>query len=429
MSVVTAQGSADDVGAFTRGHGIRPFAKGQDCVKFGIWDRTTRTCTLATDLSGAIYILLDDATLDCAGHKLVGPGPGFGAFWIAGIFLEDSSENVTVKNCDISDHIFCILGVNNNSHTIERNYIHDCPRGIRFYGGSGNHQILNNMITETNRPIAVINNDNKISGNIIANPNTIANGIFVGGQGNEVSYNDISGAEDSSVFFYGSDNIIANNRIHDSAGIQMEYRDQEGPSGNNYVVDNVIEAGFRDNTCFIPLFLCDNGISLSAYRAQVNFNDSFGNGVTDNNTIAGNTILNFSGVGIELDNIGTNTVVSDNVITGNFLGGIRLAHGCPTCEYEFMRNDIVGNIGTPLISIDSSYDQDLNRTPLGPLAVDITGDDGLGNPIGNYWGRDDCPTGPFFVAGVDSNDGSVVDSNPFGIPVAGLASVPTPPGC
>jgi len=48
--------------------------------------------------------------------------------------------------------------------------------------------------------------------------------------------------------------------------------------------------------------------------------------------------------------------------------------------------------------------------------------------IGNYWGRD-CPTGPFFISGNDSNALDVVDSSPLGIPVAGLVSVPTPPGC
>ncbi len=147
----------------------------------------------------------------------------------------------------------------------------------------------------------------------------------------------------------------------------------------------------------------------------------------DNNTITGNTIRNFPGAGIEFDNAGTNNVVSDNVITQNG-GGILLAHRCPTCEYKFMRNDIFNNGGTPLVSRDSIYNQNFVRTLLGPLAVDIVGDDGVGNPIGNYWDRE-CPTGPFFVASVDSNDVSVVDSNPFGIPVAELASVPIPPGC
>ena len=88
-----------------------------------------------------------------------------------------------------------------------------------------------------------------------------------------------------------------------------------------------------------------------------------------------------------------------------------------------MRNDIVNNGGTPLASFDSEFDQNFVRTLLGPLAVDIAGDDGLGNPIGNFWGRN-CGEGPIgaplFQPGVDSNALDVVDSFPFRQPVANI---------
>ncbi len=195
--------------------------------------------------------------------------------------------------------------------------------------------------------------------------------------------------------------------------------------------------------------MCDSGILLTAARAQIEFNNAFGDGFMDNNTVTGNTIRNFPGAGIEFDNAGTNNVVSHNLITENVLGGILLAHRCPSCEYKFMRNDIVNNAGTPLVSLDSVYGQNFVRTLLGPLPVDIAGDDGLGNPVGNFWGRvcgddeddddddqnGDGPLGPpFFNAGVDSNALDVIDNSPFGVPVASLEEdedddLPLPPGC
>jgi len=395
MSVVNAQGKADNE-PFTQGQGLRTFQAGPDCNKYGFWDAATRTCTLATDLSGTIFIQIDDATLDCAGHKLMGSG----VVWTIGISLGDRSKNITIKNCDISGYERGIAARNSNGIRIESNYIHDCSIGISLSEGSG-IQILNNTV------------DTGVIG-------------INAGSGSAITNNDITRQEVFAVLIAGSFITIADNYIHESAGIRVTFFDLEGPSNNNVIEGNIIENGTGNFDCGTDP-LCDSGITLTALRAQVVFNNAFGEGFMDNNTITGNTIRDFPGAGIQLDNIGNNNVVSDNVITQNG-GGILLVHRCPTCDYKFMRNDIFNNAGTPLVSSDSVYSQDFVRTLLGPLAVDIVGDDGMGNPIGNYWGRT-CPSAPFFIAGIDSNDATVADSNPFGIPVAGLASVPMPPGC
>lgn len=416
MGVASTQESANDQ-RYTQGQGVRTFLAGPDCNKYGFWDAVTRTCTLATDLTGSISIQVDDATLDCAGHKLMGPGSGFGTIWSAGIFISDLSENVTIKNCDISGYEIGIFAPISNSHRIESNYIHDCPIGIRLSEGSGN-QILNNTVVD------VINSIGAGEGSIISG-NTVDTGEFgiSARAGSEITNNDITRQVFFAIFVTGSFSTVADNYIHESSGIRVGFFTGIGPTTDNLIAGNVIENG----TGCGPDPFCDSGISLTAHTAQVQFSNAFGEGFMDNNTITGNIIRNFPGAGIQFDNAGNNNVVSDNIITENG-GGILLTHRCPDCEYKFMRNDIFNNGGTPLVSLDSVWSQDFMRTLLGPLAVDIVGDDGMGNPIGNYWGRD-CPSAPYFIAGVDSNDASVVDSNPFGIPVAGLANVPTPPAC
>jgi len=448
---------------------------GGDCTTIGTWDAGSKTCTMTIDINDSIRINSPGITLDCAAHKITSPAFG------TGVRIPSGANGVTVKDCVISDFAVGIGTAFNNDHFIIDNIVKNYfSRGISIFSGSNitvsnnvvdgdtvpkaafergivvssgsENKILTNTIFNSVIPITVSrSNGNIISGNIV---DTGVFGVGIdGGEYNEITDNDITGQGVFGIIILGSYHTIADNVIHESAGIRVTFVDQLGPTNNNVVKGNIIENGIGINTCAAGAG-CDDGILLTAANAQV-FSNAFGNGFMDNNTITGNTIRNFPGTGIEFNNVGTNNVVSHNVITDNALGGILLAHRCPSCEYKFMRNDIFNNGGIPFVSVDSETDQNFIRTLLGPLAVDIAGDDGLGNPIGNFWGRvcdddgidDDDGDGdsdeddrstwpflqgpPFFIAGMDSNDLYVTDSFPFGVSVAdsdddeGLL----PPGC
>lgn len=424
---------------------------GGGCTLVGAWDGGSKTCTITLDINDSIRIDSPGITLECAAHKITSPaGPGaFGA----GVLIPFGVNGATVKNCNLSGFFFGILTIFNNDHLIMDNIVKnyfsvgifiisgsnitvannvvdgnaepeaEFESGIVINGGSEN-QILTNTILNSVIPASVF----RSNGNIISG-NTVDTGVFGinvdGGDFTEITDNDITGQDIFSVFIAGSFNTIADNDIHESAGIRLTFFDQVGPTNNNVVEGNIIENGIGNIFCGGGRGpSCDNGILLTAARAQIEFSNAFGDEFMDNNTITGNTIRNFPGAGIEFDNAGTNNVVSNNVISENFLGGILLAHRCPSpCEYRFMSNDIVNNGGTPLASFDSEYSQNFVRTLLGPLAVDIAGDDGLGNLIGNYWGRN-CGGGPnsapLFQPGVDSNALDVVDSFPFRHPVVNI---------
>ena len=53
-------------------------ATGGDCTSVGVWETSTKTCTLAANVYDAIEILSSGLTLDCAGHEIIATG-AFGA--------------------------------------------------------------------------------------------------------------------------------------------------------------------------------------------------------------------------------------------------------------------------------------------------------------------------------------------------------------
>src|SRR6202521_291340 len=76
----------------------------------------TTTTTLTADQQGSISIAADAVTLDCAGHRVAGPG-------FAGIYISGQT-GVTVKNCHVSGFQFGLFLDSASLNTLTRSEEH-----------------------------------------------------------------------------------------------------------------------------------------------------------------------------------------------------------------------------------------------------------------------------------------------------------------
>jgi parallel beta-helix repeat protein len=459
---------------------------GGDCTLVGTWDDAGKTCTLNQDVADTIQIDSSNTVLDCNGHQITyGPEASYAGValaWVAGL------TNVTVKNCDISGFTIGIdcwpngaisgfKAISNNVHDSEYGiyvgnsstglisdniinnpnghgiylfassemevsgntiegpgaaYSYPYGRGVFVSGGSGDNDVINNYISDTFIPIYVLGwvNNILISGNII---DSGVWGISTEIHHSTIENNDITGMSYTSIDVVGSDNIIANNYVHESTVLRVHsYPIDGGEANHNIVENNIVENGLAcEEPCHTFDYQNEMGILLSSISSQRDLGNTFyGDGLTDENVIRGNIIRNMVGEGIYLDSAGDNNMLANNVITKNAGGGITIAHPCPGCNYNFIRNDIYHNGGLPLKSIDTEIigSWPWTRNELGPEPIDVAGQDDLGNTIGNWW-NGNCGGGLWQAS--FSNDPSVYDSKPYRHAVAKIPAdiAPMPKVC
>ena len=100
-------------------------ATGGNCIIFGNWDDSTKTCTLTTNANGSAVTFIDNGiTLDCDGSTIQGAGGGIG-------ITIDNKRNIVVKRC-IVDNWSSGIRVFNRSNNILlfKNNITNCADGI-----------------------------------------------------------------------------------------------------------------------------------------------------------------------------------------------------------------------------------------------------------------------------------------------------------
>jgi len=161
---------------------------GGDCElkNIGVWIPETKTCTLTKDLNIGLNIGteigLQNITLNCSGHKIVGSGTGYGIHAY-------NPVNLTIENCDIN-------GFN---------------RGIYFWGGTGNN------ITA-----------NKIHSNILGIDVRLQ--YFIDISDNKIYSNTAHGIEVG----YSSYSEVKNNQVYENGniGIYLEVGKENEISGN-----------------------------------------------------------------------------------------------------------------------------------------------------------------------------------------------------
>ena len=100
-------------------------ANGGDCTQIGIWDASSKTCTLTTDISEGITIVSNYITLDGNGHSITGQNPTNDELF--GIFAS-TKTNLVIKNVETTDwyHGIFLQGVVNSEikdSTSTNNYV------------------------------------------------------------------------------------------------------------------------------------------------------------------------------------------------------------------------------------------------------------------------------------------------------------------
>jgi M6 family metalloprotease-like protein len=163
-------------------------ATGGDCTTIGNWNQTTKTCTLAQDITETVQVDGDGITLDGNGHKIsITPEYTTNGIYISGktgvvlknlaisgsffsVFLNQSDNNNIRNNIFSGNYVgvSIMYGSNNtiagniisdingyglsvdysNSNTVNDNTIDSSYYGIIFYGGSFGNRILNNTLNK-----------------------------------------------------------------------------------------------------------------------------------------------------------------------------------------------------------------------------------------------------------------------------------------
>lgn len=136
---------------------IKDDASGGDCLNIGLWNSTSKTCTLESDLNKPIVISSDNVTLDGSGHKILGSGesllPGQSvSAGSAGVFIKGRS-GVTVKNLLVENFFAGIATQSSTNTTVESNTVKNNQYGIWVEGSVD--PILNNNVVEQNQSFGI----------------------------------------------------------------------------------------------------------------------------------------------------------------------------------------------------------------------------------------------------------------------------------
>jgi parallel beta-helix repeat protein len=235
-------------------------ATGGDCAKaidpIGVWNATTKTCTLTVDLMETIQIDSHNITLDGNGHTLTGYNTG------KGIYFEHKS-GVVVKNLIIKNFSVGINFVYASNTTLENNTTSNNQYGMYATGGS-NNKIRANFLSNNNIDFCSAWFD----GNFLTN-NTFTNngaGIFLGGSSrNILKDNSISNNAGQGISLYqgSNDNIITNNII--TSSIELIQSNRNSLMGNTLsYYSGVSLRSSNNNKIYRNNFIGYAMISLSA---------------------------------------------------------------------------------------------------------------------------------------------------------------------
>jgi parallel beta-helix repeat protein len=168
----------------------------------------TANTTLTEDHNGTISIWADDVTLDCADHRISGPGS-------AGIRI-DSRRGITVRNCDVSGFFHGIVMLGASETTVSGNRAHDnTAAGIVMDQNSMSNIVAGNTVVANGHNGIQISfsHGNTIRGNRAEN-NAGTGGIALGGSNdNVVSGNTSTGNANFGITLDGAGNSVASNVV------------------------------------------------------------------------------------------------------------------------------------------------------------------------------------------------------------------------
>ncbi len=275
---------------------IKDDATGGDCNLIGIWDATTKTCTLTQDVYETIQIDSNGIIIDGNGHTITG-------FLTIGIYLSGKS-NVVVKNLNIKSLSYGMYFVSAYENVLKDNNFFSNSRGIYLVNGFKN-SISNNKLELNSRGITIdYGSYNNIINNMILGVGNYYShtGIVVFGSYNNLISNTIDGYRSRGIYISGYDsygnklksNIISNNSI----GLDLAGDSYENEIVNNTVFNNrnwdtpylgwgVSFYGSNNNKMYNNNFINNPTQTIAIYP-------SYGNIFNLNKPIGGNYWSNFN---------------------------------------------------------------------------------------------------------------------------------------
>jgi parallel beta-helix repeat protein len=320
-----------------------------DITECQVLDIAGATYNLQNDVSSTntcFNIIADNITLDCLGNDVVGSNSDSSD----GVFINNGKQNITVKNCRISQYsngikASDISGQDNVSRiTVINNTVYSNSwNGIWIVGEYTN--ITNNEVYQ-NRHLGIEQ---------IGNYGIIAyNTVY------DNSYDILMGGIYSA---RNSNGQIINNIAHSSSGVGIYLE----LSQNTYVANNIafennnsgiVVASVTNSTIFNNTAYDNNisGIGVSYYFPEPNnnlfvLNNSAYNNTqhgiyvtgTFNSTIANNTALSNDKDGIFVSWESANNLFTKNNVFSNKGNGFRLENIYPAYDYSPYNNSIIEN--------------------------------------------------------------------------------------
>lgn len=256
---------------------IHDDATGGDCATIGIWNSSTKTCILTTDVNGAIQIDADGITLDGDGHTLTVEGPSTGIYF-------NKKTGITIKNFNINKFFSGIYSYDSNNIALIDNTLLDNYIGIRLLY-SKNSAIIDNNISNNRFGIYIGHSNNITLMNNTSSSNSY--GIYLpSSNNNTVTNNTVSSNTYGILVSDSSNNILIDNTVSNNSyiGISLNFS-----SNNNNIMTNNIS---------------NNWLGISLYRAS------------DNNFL-NNTVSNSSNYGINLHKYSNNNKIYNNNFINN----------------------------------------------------------------------------------------------------------------
>lgn len=261
-----------------------------------VMDTQGETYNLTQDIpnsanSTCMDIAADDVILDCNGYEIDGVdgGSSYGVRIV-------NYDNVTIRNCEISDWAYGIDMSGSTDSRIYNNFITSNDRGMNVVSSSNNNNFTNNTVFfNTNYGVAIVSssNNNFSYGNVSNNTN---HGFYLSSaDGNRIEYAAVGFNEQDGFNLDTSDgNVIYENNITSNKARGFY---AASSSGNRIEGGNVKSNG-------------NTGIRL--YES------------TDNNVSGVNSSLNTNdGIYLESSSNGNrveNVIISDNTGNGIYVG-------------------------------------------------------------------------------------------------------------
>jgi len=287
-------------------------------------DTLNESWTMTSDLTGCtgdgIKIGANDLILDCAGNSLSGDG-GSGDYGID--LLAGGYDNITIKNCNISNFEYGIYFFNSDNGTISNNTLNSNDYGLQLRTSSNNSLMNNtaNSNSEAGYLISFSSKNNKLTSNTanlnsqygiqllsIASNNTLINntinsnswyGVYLTSANNNTLINNTINSNSYGIYLQtSSNNIFTSNILKKNSNIV------EFVSGNNFTSNN-----FLDNLNTLSTLQTDSQEGTTGTQIDFNFTMKYFN-TSDCSTCS--YVLDLSPSESNLENSSSNSLVIGN---------------------------------------------------------------------------------------------------------------------